>query len=541
MPQLLRNLFLTIALIPILVCWQPLRADEPVAQPNSLPSGAVARFGTSRFLNFGRAFSVAFSPDGKILAAGGWDGSVRLWEVAGGKELHLFHEQNSPVQALAFSPDGTVFACAGKGSEIVLRETATGKGLRRLAGHQGPITVIAFSPDSKLSASKGHDRTFRLWDVADGRELRRIGSKDSRKEGNNPNCPVAFSRDGRTVTSATTSQNAFPGPQQKTIRVWDVASGAEVRSFPDDSSSNGPYAFSPDNQMLAAVAGYARGLPPRINLWDLTSGKTLPPIELARGESLSILSYLAFSPDGKTLASSGDGPIQLWEVATRRAAAQFPTQNTGANCLAFSPTGRLLVSGSTDTTALLWDVTGRMQNGKLPPATLSPKECQVLWDDLGGPDAVKGRRALWALVAGDGASVAFLKTRLHPVASSTSAEAIAKLVGELNSPEYTVRAKATAQLVQLAELAEPALLESQKHHPSLELRRRVEQLLKAIVDLRTKPTDDRLRAWRAVEVLEQIDTPQARQLLQTLSRGAAGALLTREAEASLARLEGRGS
>lgn len=126
---------------------------------------------------------------------------------------------------------------------------------------------------------------------------------------------------------------------------------------------------------------------------------------------------------------------------------------------------------------------------------------------------------------------------LHPVVSSASAEAIARLIADLNSPEYAVRAKATAEMVKLAELAEPSLLEAQKNHPSLELRRRVDQLLKAIVDWRTKPTDDRLRAWRAVEVLEQIDAPEARQLLQTLSRGAAGALLTREAQASLARLE----
>jgi len=114
-----------------------------------------------------------------------------------------------------------------------------------------------------------------------------------------------------------------------------------------------------------------------------------------------------------------------------------------------------------------------------------------------------------------------------PVASPASAETISGLITDLNSSEYAVRAKASMQLVQLAEIAEPALLQAQKNQPSLELRRRIDQLAKTIVDLRTKPSEERLRELRAVEILEQIETPEARQLLQTLSHGAAGALLTR--------------
>src|SRR5262249_21985713 len=120
-----------------------------------------------------------------------------------------------------------------------------------------------------------------------------------------------------------------------------------------------------------------------------------------------------------------------------------------------------------------------------------------------------------------------------------SAEAIVRLVADLDSPQFTVRSKARGQLAQLAELAEPALLEAQKNHPSLELRHRIEELLTVVVDQRSRPSGDRLRTVRAVEVLDQIDTLPARQLLQTLARGAAGALLTREAQASLTRLEGR--
>jgi hypothetical protein len=144
---------------------------------------------------------------------------------------------------------------------------------------------------------------------------------------------------------------------------------------------------------------------------------------------------------------------------------------------------------------------------------------------------------IWAARTADGESVAFLQSHLHPATSPASDQAIAQLVADLNSPEFKTRAKASAQLIQLAEIAEPALLQAQKNHPSLELRRRIDQLLKAIVELRIKPTEERLRSWRGVEILEQINTPQARELLRSLSKGAAGAMLTREAQASLARME----
>src|SRR5205823_1573620 len=150
MSQLLRYVF------AVTVLFGPsLRAEEPrnpAGRTDPLPSGAVSRFGTSRFLNFGRVFSVAFSPDGKTLAAGSWDGTVRLWEVASGKELGQFEKQKAPVRSVAFSPDGKLLACGGEGAEVVLWDPATAKELRRLVGHKGPITFITFSPDGKLLA-----------------------------------------------------------------------------------------------------------------------------------------------------------------------------------------------------------------------------------------------------------------------------------------------------------------------------------------------------------------------------------------------------
>jgi WD40 repeat protein len=498
----------------------------------------VSRFGTSRFLNYGRVFSVTFSPDGKNLAARSWDGVVRLWEASTGKELRQFGSQQALVCSVAFSPDGKMLACGGDNSEIVFWDPATGKELRRLAGHRGPVMFITFSPDGKLLATKGDDWTLRLWDVASGRELRRLGKEDPASEVND-GCPVVFSPDSRMAASATLAiRGRFGDDNERTFRVWDVATGTEIRSFKGKKTSFGPAAFSPDGKILAVGAtwpGPREGVD--IYLWDVVRGIELRPIEHTRSEGVEAITSLAFSPDGKTLASSGVGPfIQLWEVATRREIGRFQTPDAGRTPLAFSPDGRLLASGSTDITLLLWDVTGRMQDGKLRPAKFSPQELQSLWVDLGSADPPKARRALWAFVAANGPSLAFLREHLHPAAASASAEVITQMVADLDSAEFAVRTKAMAQLVELEVLAEPALLDSLKKQPSLELRQRIERLLNKLVNQRYNLSGDRLRSFRAVEILEQLGTLDARELLETLSRGAPGALLTQEAKASLVRL-----
>jgi WD40 repeat protein len=509
---------------------------QSVRSEEHLPPGAVSRLGTSRFLNYGRVFSLAFSPDGKSLVAGCWDGTVRLWDVAGGTELLQFSKQPGAVRAVAFSPDGKQVAFASKRSEIVLADVATGNEVRRLVGHKAPVTFVTYSPDGNLLASKSYDRSLRLWDLASGKEVRRLVSPKSAKQGQEPDSPVGFSPGGTTAASACGTDDAFLAGNQRTFRRWDVATGAEIRSFSVDRSVYGSAAFPADSGLLAAIAGWPE---PRayIRLWDMDSGKELRPIELNRPPSVDPMAALAFSPDGKTVATSATGPfIELWEVATRSEIGRFQPPDNGRACLAFSPDSRLLAAGSTDSTVLLWDVTGRREGTQLRSGRLSPQELPSLWDDLRSLDAPKGRRALWTLVAGGGPSVALLASRLQPAVSPANSDTIARLVADLESPRYSVRTETATRLGELGAFAEPALVDALKNRPSLELRQRIEQLLNKATEERFSPSGEHLRQVRAVEVLEQIGTPEARHVLETLARGAPRALLTREATASLARL-----
>jgi hypothetical protein len=350
--------------------------------------------------------------------------------------------------------------------------------------------------------------------------------------------PVCFSADGKTVISATRSIDGSAFTAYRTFRVWGVAHGAEVRFFKDTDPNPGAVAFSSDGRLLANVSNPGRGQPPRIQLWDIGAGKNLSPIECGREERANNLAALAFSPDGKILASSFGGPIVLWEVATRREMGRFP--NEEPTCLAFSPDGRHLASGSLDISVLLWDVTGRMEDETRRPAKLSSEQWQPLWKDLRGEDAAKARRAVWTFIAAGDPAVAFLSSHLRPIDQSSDPAAVVRLVATLDSPRFAVRSRAKTELAGLAELAEPALVEAEKHRPSLEQRGRIKELLDAIVEQRSRPTGDRLRAVRAVEILEQIHSPASQQLLQRLSQGAAGALLTRQAQEALTRLESRG-
>jgi WD40 repeat protein/serine/threonine protein kinase len=278
---------------------------------------------------------VAYAPDGKHVLSGGWDNTLRLWDVATGKEVMCFKGHSGWVMSVAFSPKGDQALSASTDGTVRLWDVQTGKELKRLVDHTGDVTSVAFAPDGRHALSGGADRDLRLWDLETGRVVRPFVGHSTHVR-----C-VAFSPKGDLALSGAWGPDA-------TVRLWDVQTGKEVRLLGEHAGVVVQVGFSTDGR-FAVSAGWDR----TVRVWDVAARKE---VHCLRGHTEGAESA-AFSPDGRHVLSAGrDGTVRLWEVATEREVRRFGDRAGVFAAVAFAPDGRTAVSANPDLTLSLWEL-----------------------------------------------------------------------------------------------------------------------------------------------------------------------------------------
>jgi RNA polymerase sigma factor (sigma-70 family) len=515
--------------------------------------------------------SVAFSNDSKIMAAG-LGGTIRVWDAITGKERSISNGHENWISSVAVAEDGKEAVTAGGDGALILWDLASGTEKRRLKGHQGEVRAAQFVPGGKFLASASSDQTVRLWDLATSKEVQRLEgspagliysiavSPDGKtlasgdysdgsirvwdlttgqllhdlniggEQGRGVMC-LAFSHDGAILGAGEIKMYSMTAAKSRVL-LWETKTGKKLREFPAHEESVTCLAFSPDDKTLVST-GYklSKGWKDQmVGFWDVDTGKRL--IELPCD---SVGGAVAFSPDGKTMAWGASPDIWLWETASKKLRGKFTGHSAAIHSLAFTPDGKSLVSGSMDTTALVWDITG-LKTDPTPPPPLSQEKLRSLWTILATPDAEEAGRAIWTLTADPKRAVPFVVERLRALPRADP-QRIPKLIADLDSPIFKVRDSAENNLVALGKLAVSNLREALARQPALEVKLRIEK----IIEKREAPVQspEILRTLRALEVLEHVGTVEARQALETFARQGPEVYLEQEARAAAERLRKR--
>jgi WD40 repeat protein len=284
--------------------------------------------------------SIAFAPNGKEVASGSSDHTIKLWDLTSKRLIRTFHGHSGLVDALNFSPDGKTLVSGGgdmpaSGSidhTVVLWDVASGRELRVLGSDSKDIKSVVFSPDGQTVISGSRDGAIKFWNIRSGRLLRTLNGQAGGL------FTIALSLDGKTLASAGSDG---------TIQLWNAITGQTLNLLHGHTGMVFSVAFSPDGTMLASGGGENV-----VKLWDFSSGRLL---RVLQGHERWVTSA-AFSPDSRMLASgSADMTVMISDVASGRVLHELGGQGDFFEAVAFSPNGKLVVAGSDDGTVMIWN------------------------------------------------------------------------------------------------------------------------------------------------------------------------------------------
>ncbi len=345
-------------LLALLFCGVAAGGDE------DLPPGALLRLGTSRPSHAAGGSAVAWAPDGGAFLSAGHDGAIRVWDAASGR---LRTEVRCPVEyafGAAWSPDSRCFAAACRDCFVRVWEAHTGKLRWECQEHQAEAHSVAFSPDGRLLASGGTDGDARvlLWETDSGALVKALEGLSGLTMG------LTFSPDGRTLAAGD-----YDDEGESTLRLWEVDSGKELLTIQRGSTDlcASDVVFSPDGALIAM------GIENKtVGVWDAATGEACARLEGHEGDVVAV----AWSPDGGVLASSAyDRKVRLWDTRSWQPLTSFTADEQVIYSLAFSPDGGTLVSAGTDARIRLWQVPegrerwiGPGHTGEVTAVALSP-------------------------------------------------------------------------------------------------------------------------------------------------------------------------
>jgi WD40 repeat protein len=528
-------------------------------------------------MNFSLGNALAFSPDGKSVVQG-WGNLVRQWNLETGKGNEIDAGHAGDVTAVVLSSDGkTVFTAgadntvrkwsletgkqaqpidlpdetlttffAGPGhavtrdeSAVRLWDLATGKQTMKLEGAGGtalnPFTGLpgqfSLAPDGKSLAVSTSDQSVRSFNLETGKQTnvdKEIHLGDS--QGRKMLYSVGASPDGTTVAVQIYIVDfiAVPGgginQQVKfLVRLHDLESGRALWETNVNNNVTGQcrcLSFSPDGRNIAFING---------------DNSTVIVLEASTGKerwrfSVPNVMNLTFSADSRFVGVGNfEGVVKVMDIRANKEVASIQAHPGRIRTVAFSQDAEMLFTGGGDGTALVWSIKDPVQKAR-QQAEVDAETVKRLWADLGDGDGPKAFRAVVALSSSPKSSSAWLKEQLKAAKGEDNAK-IEKLIADLDNDEFETRQKAYEELTKLGLQAQPLLTKALKEEPSREARTRIEELLERLEPGQTTPSADAVRQSRAIEVLELLGTPEARDILGSLAKGAPGKLTT---EATLA-------